>query len=65
MGAISDDGIFDSNDKSGYVSLFVKDITIPNNTAEGTIKIVYPSVIDLVSCLIINNYTIGHKWCEW
>jgi hypothetical protein len=44
---IGEDGLFISKDKEGFVHVTVVDQFIANNTAEGSVKIVQPSLLDL------------------
>jgi len=44
---VGDDGLFISKDKEALVGVHVVDNQIPNNTAEGSVKIVYPFYLDL------------------
>lgn len=44
---IGEDGLFISKDKEGFVNIIVIDQYIANNTAEGSVKIVPPSLLDI------------------
>jgi len=44
---IGEDGMFISRDKEGFVNIIVVDQYIANNTAEGSVKIVTPSLLDV------------------
>lgn len=46
-GDIGEDGVFISKDKEGLVTIHVVDQHIKNNTAEGSVKVVYPFLLDL------------------
>ncbi len=41
-GLIGEDGVFISKDKQGFANILVVDKNIDNNTAESSIKVVYP-----------------------
>lgn len=42
MGDIGEDGVFISKDKEGLVSILVEDTNIANNTAESSVRVVFP-----------------------
>ena len=44
---IGEDGLFFSKDKEGFVNVIVVDQYIANNTADGSVKIVFPHLLDL------------------
>lgn len=44
---ISDDGLFYSKDKEGFVNVLVVDQYIANNTADGSVKVVFPHLLDI------------------
>ncbi len=44
---IGEDGLFLSKDKEGFVHVVVTDQYIANNTAEGSVKIVHPFLLDI------------------
>lgn len=44
---IGEDGMFFSKDKEGFVNLLVVDQFIANNTADGSVKIVHPALLDV------------------
>jgi hypothetical protein len=46
-GIIGEDGMFTSKDKEGFVNIIVTDNVIPNNTAESSVKVVFPSLLDI------------------
>ena len=46
-GDIGEDGVFISKDKEGYSSVIVVDQNIANNTAESSIKVVFPAFLDV------------------
>ena len=46
-GDIGEDGLFISKDKEGMVHVLVVDKYITNNTAEGSVKIVHPALLDI------------------
>jgi|LauGreDrversion4_2_1035121.scaffolds.fasta_scaffold42097_5 hypothetical protein len=46
-GDIGEDGVFISKDKEGYSSVIVIDQNIANNTAESSIKVVFPILLDV------------------
>ena len=46
-GMIGEDGMFISKDKEGMVNIHVVELNIPNNTAEASVKVVYPYMVDL------------------
>lgn len=47
MGIIGEDGIFISKDKEGSASILVVDQNIANNTAESSIRVAFPQLIDV------------------
>jgi len=46
-GDIGEDGLFISKDKEGMVHVLVVDKYIANNTADGSVKIVHPDLLDI------------------
>jgi hypothetical protein len=46
-GVIGEDGVFISKDIEGYGSIHVIDQNIANNTAESSIRVVFPKLIDV------------------
>lgn len=46
-GIIGEDGLFLSLNKEGLVNIIVSDRLIPNNTAESSVQIVYPDLLDI------------------
>lgn len=46
-GDIGEDGVFISKDIEGYSSVIVVDQNIANNTAESSIKVVFPALLDV------------------
>ena len=46
-GDIGEDGLFISKDKEGMVHVLVVDKHIANNTADGSVKIVHPALLDI------------------
>jgi hypothetical protein len=46
-GDIGEDGLFISKDKEGMVHVLVVDKYIANNTADGSVKIVHPALLDI------------------
>ena len=46
-GLIGEDGIFISKDQEGYASIVVVDQNIANNTAESSIRVVFPHFMDV------------------
>jgi hypothetical protein len=44
---IGEDGLFFSKDREGFVNLLVVDQFIANNTADGSVKIVFPHLLDI------------------
>jgi hypothetical protein len=46
-GIIGDDGVFVSKDIEGYASINVIDQNIANNTAESSVRVVFPKLIDV------------------
>lgn len=46
-GDIGNDGVFVSKDKEGFTGITVIDKQIANNTAESSVRVVYPSLIDI------------------
>ena len=46
-GDIGEDGVFVSKDKEGFAAITVVDQTIANNTAEGSVKVVFPHFLDI------------------
>lgn len=46
-GDIGEDGLFISKDKEGFVNILVVDQFIANNTAEGSVKVVAPHLLDI------------------
>jgi hypothetical protein len=46
-GDVGEDGIFISKDKEGFVRVIVNDRRIPNNTAESSVQIVFPYMLDI------------------
>ena len=46
-GIIGEDGIFISKDKEGFASILVVDQNIANNTAESSIRVAFPQLIDV------------------
>ena len=47
MGDIGEDGVFISKDKEGLVSILVEDTNIANNTAESSVRVVFPQLLDI------------------
>lgn len=47
LGFIGDDGIFISQDKEGLAPIIVVDQFIANNTAESSVKVVFPWILDV------------------
>ncbi len=46
-GLIGEDGVFISKDKEGYANILVVDQNIANNTADSSIKVVFPHFLDI------------------
>ena len=46
-GYIADDGTFISYDKEGVANIKVTDKTIPNNTADGSVNVVFPFLLEI------------------
>lgn len=46
-GIIASDGMFYSKDLEGFVGIIVQDQSIANNTAESSVKIVFPNLLDI------------------
>jgi hypothetical protein len=49
-GLVGEDGVFISKDKEGFVSIHVVDTSIANNTAESSVKVVFPKILDIEIC---------------
>lgn len=47
QGTINDEGVFLSKDKEGFASILVIDQNIANNTAESSIVVAFPQLIDV------------------
>ena len=47
LGVISEDGVFISRDEEGLAEIQVVDKQIRNNTAEGSVRVVYPYSLDI------------------
>lgn len=62
LGIISEDGVFVSKDLDGFTSIQVVDQTIANNTADGSVKVVFPHSVDIditdVTQQIVDNLVI-------
>ena len=46
-GDIGEDGVFISKDREGFVNILVTDQFIANNSAESSVKVVFPQLLDL------------------
>jgi hypothetical protein len=47
VGDIGEDGVFISKDKAGFANILVVDTSIANNTAESSIRVVLPHILEL------------------